>query len=181
MSKFIEKTLLSENEIKEMVAELGKQITTDYADKELVIIGVLRGSVVFMADLIREIDLPLSIDFISVSSYQGTKSTGVVQILKDTQEEITGKHVLLVEDIVDTGLTLAYLRELFQDRQPASLAVCAAFDKPSQRTIDVPVEYIGKAVPDAFVVGYGLDFKQKYRNLPYLAILGDDGEEVENE
>lgn len=181
MSKYIAETLITESEIKAMVERLGAQLNHDYAGKQVVIIGVLRGSVVFMSDLIRQLDFPVEIDFISVSSYQGTKSTGVVKIVKDTDHDVTGKHVILVEDIVDTGLTLNYLRELFTDRGPASLRVCSAFDKPDCRQVAVAVEYIGQAIPNAFVVGYGLDYQQRYRNLPYLAVLGDDGKEGQNE
>ncbi|MDO5033601.1 MAG: hypoxanthine phosphoribosyltransferase [Eubacteriales bacterium] len=181
MSKYIAETLITESEIQAMVEKLGAQINRDYQGKNVVIIGVLRGSVVFMADLIRQLNLPVEIDFISVSSYQGTKSTGVVKIVKDTDHDVTGKHVILVEDIVDTGLTLKYLRELFSDRKPASLRVCSAFDKPSCRKVEVEVEYIGQAIPNAFVVGYGLDYQQLYRNLPYLAVLGEDGKEDQDE
>ncbi len=181
MGKVVADILLNEQEIKSMVKRVAAEIKRDYEGKKPVLVGVLRGSVVFLADLIRELDFELTIDFISVSSYSGTKSTGVVRIIKDTEQDLSGKHIILVEDIVDTGLTLSYLRALFMDRMPASLAVCSAFDKPDCRTVDVPVEYIGQAIPDKFVVGYGLDYKQEYRNLPYLAILGDDGKEDNNE
>ena len=174
MSKYISKTLVSEEKIQEMVDRLASEIKKDYEGKELIMIGVLKGSVLFMSDLMRALDLDMKIDFISVSSYLGTKSTGVVRIIKDTDIDVSGQHVLLVEDIVDTGLTLAYLRELFQDRKPASLAVCTAFDKPDRRKIHVPVEYIGQAIPNEFVVGYGLDYAEKYRNLPDVCIIEDD-------
>lgn len=175
MGKYIQSTLISVAELKEMTTRLGQQITADYQDKELVMVGILRGSVVFMTDLMRAINLPMVIDFMSVSSYQGTKSSGVVRIIKDIDVDITDKHVLLVEDIVDTGLTLDYLRKIIMERKPASLAVCTAFDKRAARKIEVPVEYVGLQVPNAFVVGYGLDYQQHYRNLPDLEILADDG------
>lgn len=174
MKKEISKILINQADIQAMVERLAAEIEQDYAGKELIMIGVLKGSVPFMSDLMRAVDLDVVIDFISVSSYKGTRSTGIVRILKDTDIDVSGKHVLLVEDIVDTGLTLAYLRELFKDRKPASLAVCTAFDKPERREIDVDVEYIGQSIPNEFVVGYGLDYDQKYRNLPYLGVLAED-------
>lgn len=177
MGKYIEKTLVSREELKSMCERLGRQISHDYAGKEIVLICVLKGGVVFLTDLMREIDLPLTIDFMSVSSYSGTKSTGVVRIIKDVDQDIQGKHVLLIEDIVDTGLTLAHLKELLKTRNPASIAVCSAFDKPDCRQVEVDVEYIGCSLPNAFVVGYGLDYQQKYRNIPYVAVLADDGKE----
>lgn len=177
MGKVIEKTLVSRDELKSMCEYLGKKITEDYAGKEIILICVLKGGVVFLTDLMREIDLPLTIDFMSVSSYSGTKSTGVVRIIKDVDQDIQGKHVLIVEDIVDTGLTLAHLKELLSTRNPASIAVCSAFDKPDCRKVDVKVEYVGRSLPDEFVVGYGLDYQQRYRNIPYVAVLADDGKE----
>lgn len=176
MGKKIAKILMTRDEIQAMCERLGRQITADYAGKEVVMIAVLKGSVIFLADLVRQIQVPLRLEFMSVSSYQGTKSSGVVRIIKDVDEDIQGKHVILVEDVVDTGLTLAHLRELLQTRQPASIRVCTAFDKPERRVKDVPVEYVGKVLPDAFVVGYGLDYNQAYRELPDLAILVDSEE-----
>jgi len=164
--------LVSKEEIDNMVKRLGKQITEDYKDKELVIVGVLKGGFIFMADLIRNIDLPLQLDFISVSSYGATtQSTGVVRIIKDVEIDITGKHVILVEDIVDTGLTLAHLKELFSTRGPASVKICSAFDKPSRRKIDIKPDYVGLEVPDEFIVGYGLDYAENYRNFPEVGVL----------
>ncbi len=165
-------TLISEEELKVRVAELGKQITKDYEGKDLVCIGLLKGSVVFMSDLIKTIDLDLTIDFMKVSSYGGgTDSTGVVKILKDVDEEVTGKDVLLIEDIVDTGLTIANVKEFIAKKRPNSVKVCTLLDKPSRRKVDVKAEYSGFEIPDAFVIGYGLDYAEKYRNLPFVGIL----------
>lgn len=181
MAKQVQNILMTEAEIKQMVERIAAAINRDYQGEEVVLIGVLRGAVVFLTDLIRALDIDLMIDFISVSSYQGTKSTGVVRIEKDTDIDISGKHVILVEDIVDTGLTLKYLQDLFGRRKPRSLKICAAFNKKDCRTVDVPVDYIGCDIPNAFVVGYGLDYNQKYRNLPFLGILGDDAQEDAHE
>lgn len=181
MAKYISEVLVSEEQIKEMCRRLGEEISRDYEGKKLVLVCVLKGAVLFLADLMREIKVPLTIDFMSVSSYSGTKSSGVVKIIKDLDQEIEGKDILIVEDVVDTGLTLAYLKELLATRNPASVAVCTAFDKPECRKVEVEVEYTGLAIPNAFVVGYGLDYRQAYRELPYVAVLGDDGEEDVNE
>ena len=175
MAKYIDKILVSEEEIKAMVKRMGEEITRDYAGKELFLICVLKGGVIFLTDIMRAIDLPLTIDFMSVSSYSGTKSTGVVRIIKDVDQSIEGKHVLIVEDIIDSGLTLSHLKELLATRKPASIAVCSAFDKPACKEVEVNCEYLGISLPDAFVVGYGLDYNQQYRNLPYVAVLADDG------
>lgn len=167
--------LVGEQELKERVQELGRQITDDYRGKNLVMIGILKGAVLFLSDLIKEIKLPLVIDFMAVSSYgSSTKSSGVVRILKDLDEEIEGKDVLIVEDIVDTGLTLHYLVDNLKSRKPASLKICCCLDKPSRRAIPVKVDYVGFSIPDEFVVGYGLDYGEKYRNLPYIGILNTD-------
>jgi hypoxanthine phosphoribosyltransferase len=165
--------LFSETQIAERVAELGRQITEDYKDKGgLLLIGVLRGVAVFFGDMMRAIDLPLDIDFMSISSYgSSTRSSGVVRILKDLDENITGRHVVILEDIIDTGLTLGYLVRLLQERRPASLEICTLLDKPSRRLIEVPVKYTGFTIPDQFVVGYGLDYDQKFRNLPFVGVL----------
>lgn len=172
MKNDISHILISKERINEMVEELGRKITEDYKDKELVIIGVLKGGFIFMADLIRKIDLPLQLDFISVTSYGATtQSTGVVRIIKDIDIDITGKYVILVEDIVDTGLTLAHLKELFATRGPASVKLCSAFDKPSRRKIDIKADYVGLEVPDEFIVGYGLDYAENYRNFPEVGVL----------
>lgn len=175
MSKYIKDILIPKADIDKMCQRLGSQISQDYAGKEIVLIGVLKGAFVFMADLARCITAPVRIDFISVSSYgSGTRTSGVVRITKDLDSDITGKHIIVVEDIVDTGLTLKHLRELLSTRNPASIALCTAFDKPDRRKVEIRVEYIGMKIPDEFIVGYGLDYDGKYRNLPDVAILGDD-------
>jgi hypoxanthine phosphoribosyltransferase len=166
------RVLFTADEIAAKVRELGAQITRDYAGKEVVLVGILKGAVVFLSDLARAIDIPASLDFMSVSSYgHSTTSSGIVRIIKDLDESIEGKHVIVVEDIVDTGLTLKYLRETLAGRGPASLRICAFLDKESRRQVDVKVDYIGFPIPDEFVVGYGLDFAGKYRNHPEVFIL----------
>lgn len=169
----IEQVLLSEQQIADRVKELGEQLTRDYKDKQnLLLIGVLRGVAVFFGDIMRQVDLELDIDFLSVSSYgSSTRSSGVVRILKDLDESITGRHVVIIEDIIDSGLTLGYLVRLLQERRPASLEICTLLDKPSRRLIEVPVKYVGFTIPDQFVVGYGLDYDQKFRNLPFVGVL----------
>ncbi|HZK17969.1 MAG TPA: hypoxanthine phosphoribosyltransferase [Clostridia bacterium] len=166
------KILISEEKIQEKVHEIGESINNDYAGKEILVVGVLKGASVFLADLIRNIDLVLGIDFVAVSSYgASTKSSGVVRILKDLEDSIEGRHVIVVEDIVDTGLTLNYLVENFKARGPASVKVVTLLDKPARRKIHVPIHYNGFSIPDEFVVGYGLDYNEKYRNLPYVMVL----------
>ena len=174
IEKNVDHTLVTTDMIKEFVARLGKQISDDYRGKELYLICVLKGSFMFMADLIREIDVPCEIDFMSVSSYAGEKSTGVVKINKDLDRNISGKHVLIIEDIVDTGITLNHLMNLLSTRNPASLKLVTAFDKPSRRQIDIDVHYIGMEIPNEFIVGYGLDLDGFYRNLPDVVVLSDD-------
>lgn len=165
-------TLISKEELATRVAELGKQIEKDYQGKDLVCVGLLKGSVVFMSDLIKTINLDLKIDFMKVSSYgNGTDSTGIVKILKDVDEEVTGKDVLLIEDIVDTGLTLANVKEFMWKKKPNSIKICTLLDKPSRRKADVKAEYVGFEIPDAFVIGYGLDYAEYYRNLPFVGVL----------
>lgn len=173
MHHLIENVLLSEAQIAERVKAMGAQISADYADRpNVLVIGVLRGVAVFFGDMMRAIELPIDIDFMSISSYgASTRSSGVVRILKDLDENITGRHVIILEDIIDTGLTLSYLVRLLHERRPASLEICTLLDKPSRRLIEVPVKYVGFTIPDQFVVGYGLDFDQKYRNLPYVGVL----------
>jgi hypoxanthine phosphoribosyltransferase len=172
MTGDIKEVLVTREALKENAKELAKKISQDYEGKELVMVGVLKGGVVFFADLIREITMPIDMDFISVSSYgNSTKSSGVVRIIKDIDIDITGKHILIVEDLVDTGLTLRYLKDLFRGRGPIDVKVCAALDKPSRREIDIQIEYKGITIPDEFVVGYGLDYCGKYRNLPDVCIL----------
>ena len=168
----IEKVLVSEEELKAKVTSLGQQITKDYAGKNLLMVSVLKGSVIFMADLMRAIDLPCTIDFMCVSSYgSGTKSSGVVKIIKDLDIDLHGKDLLIVEDILDSGKTLSYLTELLQSRGPKSIRVCTLFDKPERREVEVEATYVGSQIPDAFIVGYGLDFDEKYRNLPFVGVL----------
>ncbi len=164
--------LLSQAQIAARVRELGAQLTRDYAGRELVLVCVLKGSFVFAADLARAIDLPLRIDFLGVRSYEGSETTGVVQITQDLSRPIEGEHVLLVEDIVDTGLTVNHLIELLRTRGPGSVRVCALLHKPSRARVDVPLDYVGFTVADQFLVGYGLDFSERYRNLPHVAVLG---------
>ena len=171
----ISEILLTEERIAQRVAEIGAQLSRDYEGKELVIVGVLTGAVTFLADLIRHITVPLELDFVAVSSYgQATKTSGEVRMIKDLGHAVQGKHVLVAEDIIDTGLTLRYLLDTLQARQPAGLACCVLLDKPSRRIIDVPVEYVGFEIEDRFVVGYGLDFAGRYRNLPYIGVLDLD-------
>lgn len=168
----VERILISEEQLAARIKELGEQITADYAGKEILAIGVLRGAVVFMADLTRAIKVPVAIDFMAVSSYgSGTDSSGVVRILKDLDENIEGRHLLIVEDIIDSGLTLTYLLENLKSRKPASLKLCTLLNKPERRKAVVQIDYNGFTVPDYFVVGYGLDFAEKYRNLPFIGIL----------
>jgi hypoxanthine phosphoribosyltransferase len=166
--------LISEARIAARIAELGAQISADYAGKDLMIVGILKGCVLFLADLVRTISVPLSFDFVAVSSYGAdTKSSGVVRILKDLDESVESKHVLVVEDIVDTGLTLrlSYLLENLRSRRAASVKVCTLLDKPSRRRVDVTVDYRGFEVDDQYVVGYGLDYQGRYRSLPYVGVL----------
>lgn len=177
MAKEISKVLVSREEIAEICQRLGAEISRDYAGKEILLICILKGAVVFMSDLMREITVPCEIDFMAVQSYSGTKSSGVVRILKDLDLDIARRHVIIVEDIIDSGLTLSHLIELLQTRNPESLKVVACFDKPDRRRANVQVDYIGKAIPDEFIVGYGLDYEGQYRNLPDISIIQDTGEE----
>ncbi len=170
--KDIERVLFTAEELKARVAQLGAEITRDYRGKDLVLVGILRGAYIFMSELARQIDLPCEADFMSVSSYgSGTTSTGQVRIIKDLSEPVEGKDLLLVEDILDTGNTLYYLREMLAARRPASISVCALLDKPERRVKDIKADYMGFTIPDAFVVGYGLDYAEHYRNLPYIGIV----------
>lgn len=168
----VESVLLSAEELAKRIEELGAEITEDYAGKEILMIGVLRGAVLFMADLARAIKVPVAIDFMAVSSYgSGTNSSGVVRILKDLDEDVAGKHVLVVEDIIDSGLTLNYLLDNLKSRKPASIKLCTLLNKPERRKVQVNIDYNGFDVPDYFVIGYGLDYAEKYRNLPFIGIL----------
>jgi len=169
----IEQVLLSRYDIDTRVCELGQRISRDYAEVGgVLLVGVLKGCVMFMVDLARAIHVPVSLDFIAISSYgDSTESSGVVRLLKDLETNITGRHVLIVEDIIDSGLTLAYLRNLLEQRNPASLRICALLNKPERRTAAVTIDYLGFDIPNEFVVGYGLDFGEHYRNLAYIGIL----------
>jgi hypoxanthine phosphoribosyltransferase len=164
--------LVTPDELRERIAELGASITRDYSGSQPLLVGVLKGAVMFMVDLAREIDLPLEVDFMAVSSYgSSTQSTGVVRILKDLDEAIEGRHVLVVEDIVDTGLTLRYIVDNLRDRSPASVRICALLRKQKARETAPELDYVGFEIPDEFVVGYGLDYAEQYRNLPFIGIL----------
>ena len=172
LEKDIQEILFSEEQLASRVNEIARQITQDYQGKEIVLISVLRGSFVFMADLCRRIDLPCTVDFMAVSSYgSGTSSTGQVQITKDLSSDIAGKHIIVVEDILDSGKTLFYLREILQKRNPASIRIATLLNKPARREADIVPDYSCFEVPDEFVVGYGLDYAEKYRNLPYIGVL----------
>ena len=169
--------LLSEEEVDKRINEIGKQISKDYEGKNIHLICVLKGGVFFMCELAKRIEVPVSMDFMAISSYGAdTKSSGVIRIVKDLDESITGKDVLVVEDIVDSGRTLSYLLMMLKERKPNSLKLCTLLDKPDRRVIDVDVDYTGFEIPDEFVVGYGLDYAQKYRNLPYIGVVHLDEE-----
>lgn len=172
MNEDILQVLFSEEQLRQKCAELGARISRDYEGKNLLMVSVLKGSVVFMADLMRHITVPCGIDFMAVSSYgSGVKTSGVVKINKDLDIDLAGRDILIVEDILDSGMTLSYLTELLRDRGPASIRIAALLDKPSRRKADVQPDYVGYVVPDEFVVGYGLDYDERYRNLPYVGIL----------
>lgn len=171
----IKEILIDQEQLQQRIQELGAEISRDYQGKELHLICVLKGAVLFLADLARNLTVPVSFDFMAVSSYgASTESSGVVRILKDLEESIEGKDVLIVEDIIDSGLTLHYLYQNLHSRKPASLEIRTLLDKPDRRRVDVPVKYCGFSIPDRFVVGYGLDFAEKYRNLPYIGVLKDE-------
>jgi len=173
----IGEVLISPEELSRRVSELGAEISRDYADRDLVMVGVLRGAVVFIADLLRSLSIPCEIDFMAVSSYGSSRdSSGVVRILKDLDDPINGRDVLIVEDIVDSGLTLNYLMRNLRARDPETLEVCSLLTKPERRRVDVPIRYTGFEIPNTFVVGYGLDHAQSYRNLGYVAALPEDAE-----
>ena len=180
MREDIERVLYTEEQIQQRVNELGAELTRDFGDKNPIFLGVLKGCFVFMSDLIRRFDAPCALDFMAVSSYEGTSSTGAVRITKDLSQDIHGRHVIIVEDILDTGVTLGYLKKYLQNREPASITLCTIFDKPERRKVDISAEYVGLTVPNAFVVGYGLDYNEKYRNLPYLGILKPEVYEKKN-
>ena len=172
MLKDVERILITSEEIGARVRELGQQITNDYAGQEILMIGVLRGAVIFMADLARSIKRPMDIDFMAISSYGlATNSSGVVRIIKDLEEVVEGRHILIIEDIIDSGLTLNYLVDNIKSRKPASVRICTLLSKPDRRKVNVTVDYNGFIIPDHFVVGYGLDYAGKYRNLPFIGVL----------
>lgn len=166
------RVLVSEEDVNKRIEELGKKISEDYAGKEVHLICVLKGGVFFMCELAKRISLPVSLDFMSVSSYgDGSSSSGIVKIAKDLDESLEGKHVIVVEDIIDSGRTLSYLLKILEKRNPKSMGLCTLLDKPERRVRDVEVDYVGFEIPDEFVVGYGLDYAQKYRNLPYIGVV----------
>ena len=167
--------LIGEQELQARIGELGVEISKDYAGRDLLLVGVLKGAVFFLADLMRELTVPCEIDFMAISSYgAGTDSSGVVRILKDLDINISGREVLVVEDIIDSGLTLSYLMRSLKARKPSSVEICALLTKPERREVEVPVRYTGFEIPNKFVIGYGLDFDERYRNLPYVAVLHPD-------
>jgi hypoxanthine phosphoribosyltransferase len=168
----VEEILLDATTITDRVAELGAQISADFADRDPVLVSVLKGSIIFLADLMRAMELPTSIDLMEVSSYgAGTESSGQVRIIKDLSNPIQGRHVIVVEDIIDTGLTLNYLLRYLADKRPASISIVCLLDKPARRLAEIPIDYIGFTIPDRFVIGYGLDYDERYRNLPYVGVL----------
>jgi hypoxanthine phosphoribosyltransferase len=170
--KGVERTLIDEETLQRRIVELGAEISADYAGRDLVLAGVLKGAVFFIADLMRQLTIPCEIDFMAISSYgAGTDSSGVVRILKDLDANIAGRDVLVMEDIIDSGLTLSYLLRTLRARRPASLEICALLTKPERREIDVAVRYVGFEIPNEFVIGYGLDYAERYRNLPYIGVL----------
>ncbi len=173
LAQDVDQVLISQEQIAAKVAELGRQISADYVDRSLTLVSVLKGSLPFMADLMRAIEVPVQIDLMEVSSYGGatTETSGLVRILKDLSSSIAGRDVLIVEDIIDTGLTLNYLLRYLRGKNPGSLRICALLDKPARRLVEIPIDYRGFTIPDEFVVGYGLDFGEYYRNLPFIGVL----------
>ncbi|QSX05502.1 hypoxanthine phosphoribosyltransferase [Sedimentibacter sp. zth1] len=175
MDNCVKKVLFDEETLQLKIKELGAKITKDYEGKDLLVVCILKGAVMFVTDLVKRIDLPLQMDFMAVSSYgNATESSGIVRILKDLNEEICGKDILIVEDIIDTGLTLSYLIDILKSRNPNSVEICALLDKPDNRKSDLKIRYTGFQVADEFVVGYGLDFAEKYRNVPYIFVLKEE-------
>ena len=174
LERAVGEILIDQDTLAGRVAELGAEVSADYEGRDLLLIGVLKGAVFFMADLMRHLTVPCEVDFMAISSYgDATDSSGIVRILKDLDINIEGRDVLVVEDIIDSGLTLSYLIRNLESREPSSLEVCALLTKPSRREIDVPVRYVGFEIPNKFVVGYGLDFAERYRNLPYVGVLDE--------
>lgn len=175
MAKVLAGQLLGSEEIQNRVRELGQQISKEYAGQEVLVIGILKGAFVFCADLMRHLTVQTRLDFMAVSSYgSSTESSGVIRIVKDLEASVEGRHVLLVEDIVDSGLTLRYLREYLEHQNPASLKVCVLLDKPQRRKTQVVVDYTGFTIPDEFIVGYGIDYAEHYRHLPYIGLIGEE-------
>src|SRR5215475_7703060 len=175
LTSAVAEILVDEESLRARVAELGEEISTDYTGRDLLLVGVLKGAVFFMADLMRQLTVPCEVDFMAISSYgAASDSSGVVRILKDLDINIEGRNVLVVEDIIDSGLTLSYLMRNLESRNPATLEICALLTKPERREIDVDVRYVGFEIPNRFVIGYGLDFAERYRNLPYVGVLHDD-------
>ena len=175
LERAVSEVLIDEERLRGRIAELGEEVSLDYAGRDLLLVGVLKGAVFFMADLMRHLTVTCEIDFMAISSYgAATDSSGVVRILKDLDINIAGREVLVVEDIIDSGLTLSYLIRNLEAREPASLEICALLTKPERREIDVPVRYVGFEIPNRFVIGYGLDFGERYRNLPYVGVLDPD-------
>lgn len=175
MKEDIKEVLLTELEIKNKVKEIGKQISTEYKDKNPILVGILKGSVIFLSDLMKEIDIPCTMDFMAVSSYgNSTESTGIVKIIKDLDSSIEGENVIIVEDIIDTGVTLSYLNNYLKARKPKSIEIVTLLNKPSRRKVEIVPKYYGFSVPDYFLVGYGLDFAEKYRNLPFIGSLKEE-------
>lgn len=178
MTRVFGKPMISQQEISRRIKDLGRRISEDYQDRDVVMIGVLKGAFAFFADLVRAIHVPIELDFLVVSSYESSaKSTGRVKVISDLTVDIKGQDVIVVEDIVDSGLTLSFLKKKLLMRHPNSLRVCALLDKPERRTINVPIEYVGFTIPNKYVVGYGLDYQNRYRNLPYIAVLDQVGEQ----
>jgi hypoxanthine phosphoribosyltransferase len=172
MQNDVDEVMITDDQIREKTAELGRKLTEDYRGKNPLLICVLKGGLMFLADLMREIDIPVEIDFMAVSSYgDATESSGVVRILMDLDRNIEGRHVLIVEDIIDTGRTLTYIIENLRTRGPASIKVCTLLNKPARRVLDIPIDYVGFEIPDRFVIGYGLDYGEIYRNLPFVGVL----------
>jgi len=169
----LDNILLTEEDIKKRVRELAKRISLDYRGEEVLMVGILKGSFIFLSDLIRAMDIPVKVDFMAVRSYRGSETTGEVKVLLDLREEIKDRNVLIVEDIVDTGLTLSAVKEIIQKKGPKGLRICALLDKKGRRQVEVKLDYVGFTIPNRYVVGYGLDYEDRYRGLPYIAILED--------
>lgn len=175
MDNIIKEVLVTEDQIQSKIKELGERITNDYEGKNLMLVGILKGAVMFLSDLARNIKLPVMIDFMAVSSYgNSSESTGIVRIIKDLESSIDGKDILIVEDIIDTGLTLSYLTDNLKKRRAKSVRIVTLLDKPERRKVEVPVDYTGFVIPDEFVIGYGIDYAEQYRNLPFVASLKED-------